>query len=307
MNSLAVVIATVDRPHSLTRLFDALQRQTLRPTQIVVCVPDQDALPTSAGIADLATVVPGVRGASAQRNAGVDALVRDTDVVVMFDDDAIPREDYLERVQAHFHEDVSLVALTGSVVVDGVREGRALPEAVMLNALDESWRRPVRTEEPTGGARLYGCNMAVRYRALSIVRFDEALPLYSWLEDLDLSRRLEQFGSIKQFADCVAAHEGHQSSGRENHLRFGYSSVMNPVYLTRKGSLRWHESVALIARPLLANLRAGPLSARRRDRLRGMALALSDVMRGRFTPERILTLPATARHAKARRKALTER
>lgn len=91
MVSLAVVIGTVDRPQSLTRLLAALQRQTLRPTQIVICVPDEDALPSEAGIAESATVVPGVRGASAQRNAAVDALADDTDVMVMFDDDAIPR------------------------------------------------------------------------------------------------------------------------------------------------------------------------------------------------------------------------
>lgn len=126
--------------------------------------------------------------------------------------------------------------------------------------------------------------MAVRHRELSIVRFDEALPLYSWLEDLDLSRRLEHFGTIKQFGDCVAAHEGHATSGRENHLRFGYRSMMNPVNLTRKGSLTWPDSAVLIARPLLANLRGAPVSKARRERLRGMVLAANDVLHGVITP-----------------------
>ena len=297
MVSVAVVIVSVERPASLLRLLAALQRQTVWPTQIIICLPRGKQAPfltkaelASTGLAAIAervTVVAGTPGACAQRNAGVAALRGSPDIVAMFDDDAIPREDYLGRALTHFEEDPLLVGLTGRVCMDGVPQGRALPEEVMLAALEQSWPGPA---SRTLDAPLYGCNMAVRYHELALVGFDEALPLYSWLDDRDLSGRLRAFGAIALFTDCVAAHEGNESGGRENHLRFGYSSVMNPVYLNRKGTLRLAEAAILVLRPLLANLRGGVFSGERRRRLAGMALAAGDVLRGRITPERIVDL-----------------
>lgn len=130
---VAVAIATVDRAESLLRLVAALDSQTLPPSQVAICAPDLDALPDELRAREF-VFVGGVRGASAQRNAAVAAL-DEADLVAFFDDDAVPRDDYLEQAARVFVENSGVVGLTGRVVVDGAAEHRAVPEVEMRRAL----------------------------------------------------------------------------------------------------------------------------------------------------------------------------
>jgi hypothetical protein len=43
---------------------------------------------------------------------------------------------------------------------------------------------------------LYGCNMALRMADVGDLRFDEALPLYGWQEDIDFTMRLARRGRL---------------------------------------------------------------------------------------------------------------
>ena len=66
---------------------------------------------------------------------------------------------------------------------------------------------------------------------------------------------------------------------------------MNPSWFVRKGSFPVSLAADEIGRRVLKNAAlslGGPEAAWRRERLRGNALAALDVLRGRFTPERIL-------------------
>jgi hypothetical protein len=68
---------------------------------------------------------------------------------------------------------------------------------------------------------------------------------------------------------------------------------MNPIYLWRKGSFPLWIAARELQRPMLKNLATawvGKQSAWRRDRLHCNMLAIMDVLRGRITPERIVTL-----------------
>ena len=285
---VAVVLASAGRPALLGELVDALEQQTWRDYTLVLSVPDAASLPAHV---PPGSVVVHDRGLPAQRNEGLDA-VPDATHVFFFDDDAVVREDYLERGMAFFDRHPDVVGLTGRVLLDGAT-GEAIPSEVALGALGSSAGTP-----PTGAWRpsreLYGCNFAYRRTAAPAERFDERLPLYGWLEDHDFARRLMRHGRLARVDDCVIVHRGVKSGGRTAHERLGYSQVMNPSYLAHKKSFPLWLTAYEIGRPLAKNVvrsLAHDEKQWRRERLRGNARAAVDVLRRRFTPERILDLP----------------
>ncbi len=289
-DQVAVVLASAGRPELLGEVIADLQRQTLRDFTLVVSVPDPGSLPAQP-LPGGARLAIGTRGASAQRNAALD-LVPDATVVFVFDDDAVIREDYLERTVAFLRDHPGVVGTTGRVLLDGAT-GAEITRDEAERALRASLTDPV-SGEWTPSRELYGCNFAFRPHIAPDERFDQRLPLYSWLEDHDLARRLMRYGTLARVHDSVIVHRGVKSGGRTSHRRLGYSQVMNPAYLHHKGSfplwLAIHESLPRVAKNAVLALR-GPEASWRRTRLRGNLLALWDVLRRRFVPERILDLP----------------
>ncbi|MEL4357781.1 MULTISPECIES: glycosyltransferase family 2 protein [unclassified Luteococcus] len=287
---VGAVVPSVNRPDALARVVRALRHQTQPLDQLVISVPDLRGIPEEVQHDAGVQLVVGSRGASAQRNAGVAALRPEIDVVVFLDDDSVPREDYVEAVAQAFAQAPDVVALTGRMARDGAAEHRELSEEELTAALVDSHGEDLVEVRPS--RELYGCNMAVRSGAARSNPFDEQLPAYSWLEDLDLARRLERQGRVVHDPRCVVAHQGNASGGREQHLRFGYSCVANPVYLRRKGSLQWRDVIRLVGRPTVGNLRGlfGQDAVTRRARLRGELLALRDLVGRRLSPVRILEI-----------------
>jgi hypothetical protein len=100
-------------------------------------------------------------------------------------------------------------------------------------------------------------------------------------------------GQLARVDDCVIVHRGAASGGRQAHRRLGYSQMMNPIYLCRKGSFPLWLAAWEIFRPVAKNVvyAAGGSSKQwRRERLGGNLTAAADVLRRRFTPERIKEL-----------------
>lgn len=287
---VSVVVPVVDRNESLRRLLGSLAHQTLLPEQVVVSVPDPERIDPELRQHPLVTLVSGAKGAAAQRNAGMRAVHDGVDLIVFVDDDTVLEEQYLERA-CDVMADPGIVALNGRVVRDGVAAKRPLRPEEMSEAMRQAAAARGDGVTPIGG--LYGMNMVVRAQDALETPFDEALPLYSWLEDLDFSHRLARRGRMVRAEACICVHEGSASGGRTQHLRLGYSQVSNVLHLLRKGTVRRREALRLIGRPLLASLwgsLASPEADRRRARLRGMGLALADAARGRITPGRITRL-----------------
>ena len=77
---------------------------------------------------------------------------------------------------------------------------------------------------------LYGCNMALRLSAVYAngVNFDENLPLYGWLEDVDFSRQLAPFGKIIRNQRMIGVHLGSKGAA------FGNS---NGIFANRQSAL----------------------------------------------------------------------
>lgn len=285
----AIVLATAGRPDLVPFVLRDMLAQTRQASEIVVAVPDERSLPVEP-LPDGVRVVFQTGGLTAQRNAGIAALI-DADFVFFFDDDAVIREDYLAEAVAYFLAHPDVVGLTGRMLIDGL-DGAEVPQAMADHVLAESLHRR-RSGLAHDSRILHGCNFAFRVRGTEGIRFDERLPLYSWLEDHDFARRLLRVGTIAKVEDCVIVHRRAKSGGRQAHTRLGYSQFMNPAYLHRAGSFPLWLAVWEILRPCGMNVVrsvVGPETDWRRERLRGNLLAARDAAAGRFTPERIREL-----------------
>jgi GT2 family glycosyltransferase len=289
---LAIGIATVGRPDVLARTLTELQRQTRPADAIIVCAASDADVAGLAGSIPALTVIIGPRGSSHQRNAILDKL-EGFDVAVFFDDDFVACPRYLESVEANLLRYPEVVVSTGRVLADGVR-GPGLNHEDAHRILQEDNREACNPDEMTDVESGYGCNMAVRLRPVigHGVRFDERLPLYAWLEDVDFSSQLAPYGRIVSVPAARGVHLGVRS-GRQVGVRLGYSQVANPIYLMRKGTMSWRKAFPLMGHNVAANLMGCVLRQSyvdRPGRVAGNARAIIDLFAGRLDPARILKL-----------------
>ncbi len=287
---IVVGIATAGRREQVALTLAQLGRQRRQPDRVIVCpASDADYAEAVSPLAVPIEVVGGKRGLCAQRNLILSAA-SDADVLVFFDDDFYPAVDYLEQIERLFSQQVDLVIATHHPRLDGA-SGPGVAHEQALSALQAfaPLTEPVPPVRPTYAG--YGCNMALR---LSPVRthqlwFDENLPLYGWLEDVDFSRRLAPFGRIVEAPQLRGVHLG-TKGGRTSGVRLGYSQIANPVYMVRKGSLRFQFALKHICRNVAKNtarsLRPEPW-VDRRGRLRGNALAIWDLAKGQLHPRKV--------------------
>jgi GT2 family glycosyltransferase len=290
---ITVGIATAGRRDMLTQALVQLGQQTRLPDRVVVCPSasedcDEAAL---AGLPFRAQVVRGPRGLSAQRNAIVDVCSA-CDVLVFFDDDFYPAHDYLARLEQLFTEQPDVVGATGQVLVDGaITHGVSHDEALAILAAHEAAPAELKHWDVYN---LYGCNMALRMAPVRehALRFDELLPLYGWLEDVDLSRQIARYGRLIKTSKLAGVHLAIKN-GRSSGLRLGYSQIANPWYLMWKGTLAPKRALRQVSRNVAANacraLHPEPW-VDRRGRLQGNALATLHLLTGRLDPRNVLEL-----------------
>ncbi len=291
--SVIVGIATTGRPAILAETLRHMATLTDKPNRVIVSI----AQPTDVDEAMIGSlpfpfeIINSPKGASAQRNAIFDAVPSDA-IVLFLDDDFLVSDGFMTATRAVFDEEDDVVVATGTVLADGILGPGMTHQAglVALAQADPSRYTADRTEIYNG----YGCNMAVRVAPIHAhgIAFDTDLPLYSWLEDVDLSRRLAAHGRIIKDSNMQGVHLG-TKTGRSPGLRLGYSQVANPIYLIRKGTMAPTRAFRLMTRNMAANLaktvRPEPW-VDRMGRVRGNFLALKDLLLGRMSPKRILDL-----------------
>jgi GT2 family glycosyltransferase len=298
-SSIGIIVgfASAGRPAILAEAIAELSRQTHQPTRIIVSVPTgHDAEGIEPGDVDL-SIIKGLRGLTLQRNAVIRTAIadaRESDLLVFFDDDFFPEPHYLEELAALFVSQPDVVMSTGAMIADGILgPGLAVADARALLAAE-----PLPTASHRNTARdvynAYGCNMAIRIAALrqTGVLFDERLPLYGWLEDIDFSRAMAGSGRIVHAPATRGVHLG-VKSGRQSGVRLGYSQIANPIYLMAKHRCARTKAVRLMACNLAANLvktlRPEPFIDRG-GRLSGNLKALGDLFTGRLRPEKAAQL-----------------
>ncbi|PRY25168.1 GT2 family glycosyltransferase [Aliiruegeria haliotis] len=288
---LIVAIPSTARRDILTRTVRAIREQTRHPDQLLISVASDGDIDRTA-LSDLPfpiRVLTGPKGGSPQRNRIFQHLT-EADTVLLLDDDFLMEKGYLAAVDALFKTQLDVVMASGTLVADDV-SGPGLTHEDGQGLLEDL--------PPTGSSLTdihngYGCNMAFRARPAlrNNIRFDEALPLYSWLEDVDFSRRLAPYGRIVRNEATVGVHLG-TKVGRSPGRRLGYSQLSNPVYLVGKGTMGRRRALRLMTRNVVSNLvysiRPRPWTDSR-GRLRGNLLAIGDLLRGRLSPARAVDL-----------------
>ena len=287
---ISVNIATRGRPKVLGETIAHLAHQTSPAASMAIACTSTDDVGDLGSEADVRVIVA-EPGLARQRNALLREVPCDTEIVVFFDDDFVPRNDWLAAVGRAFAARPDVVCVTGHVIADGIL-GPGL-------SFDEA-RRAIDADEDVGdidwvveGRTPYGCNMAFRADAIRHLRFDERLVLYGWLEDQDFGSALALAGgNLLKIGAARGVHMG-VKTGRVAGDKLGYSQVMNPIYLNRKGTMSRIATAERVFRNVAANVRHALTPEPfidRRGRLRGNAKACLDLCRGRITPERAETL-----------------
>ena len=292
VSRVGVLVASRGRPASLAALLASLRSQHVRADQVVVVVTEPSDLPSN--LDSSSTVAYSRPGSAIQRNVGLDILDNETDLVVILDDDVLLDPQYIAIMRDAFASNESLVGATGYVLRDGAAEKQEI-SVVDANAMLQS--NAIRAGKTclTNVGQLFGCNMVVRYRPGAATRFDESMPLYAWLEDVDFSVRLGRLGLLAHVWDAKCVHRGALSGGRVAHVRMGYTQVANPVYLRRKGTLPGGRAAYIekLARtvPVNLTLALSPHQGRwRRLRLKGNLLAYGDWATGNLRPSGVLSV-----------------
>jgi GT2 family glycosyltransferase len=284
---IAVGIATAGRAEVLTETLKDILAMTGRHGDVLVCPASDSDMPSPLPLCTRA--VRGVRGASTQRNAIIEEILAEgeAEAIVFFDDDFIPEVGYLEAL-AKALNDPKVVLATGTVLADGVtgpgihvEKGRSI--IAVANPAEET------TVDLYNG---YGCNMGFKIAPVRDfgIRFDEKLPLYSWLEDVDFSRQLAAHGQIVKTGLARGVHLG-SKGGRTPGLRLGYSQIANPIYLWRKGTINAHKMYMQIFRNLASNFTnvfRPEAWIDRRGRVVGNLHGILDLITGRLNPMNIL-------------------
>ncbi|MEM8493792.1 MAG: glycosyltransferase [Planctomycetota bacterium] len=181
---MAVIVPSYNRPDQVPHCLNGLIRQT-RSADTVVAVVRVDDAPTRAVVDAYADRLP-IRSAFATEVGLVHALQRGVeeateagaDLVVFTDDDAVPRPEWLARLEAHFVADPSLIGVGGrdrvteqGVTLDGQRRRVGLISSYgRLTGNHHLGVGPPRLVQ-----HLKGVNMAFRLDALREVNFDPRL------------------------------------------------------------------------------------------------------------------------------------
>jgi glycosyltransferase involved in cell wall biosynthesis len=288
---LVVIIPTIGRKDLVNQVLRHLEGQTRPPDEVVVSAPDATHVEKLTSSRFPICYALGKRGLCAQRNQALEHVLGRFDIVTFFDDDFLPSDRYLETLLAAFEEHADWAVIHGNVVADGVR-GPGLGFDEGLRALRVAEARPAAELVVRDHPGAYGCNMSMRAGQIGTLRFDERLVLYGWQEDIDFTNQLGRHGRIVSLSSLIGVHLG-VKGGRLSGIRHGYSQIVNPLYLFRKGTMPAWFAIDLVARNVAANLARSVWPephVDRRGRLKGNLLAAYHVIQGRIEPEFVLNL-----------------
>lgn len=288
MMRVAVVYATLGRAAILAPVLDQLRHQTRPPDRVVVsAVRPEDTVGIEGSPLD-PLVLYGSKGLCAQRNRALAAVAGEADIVLFLDDDFIPADDYIAQLCELFDNRPDVVGADGRVIADGATNaGYSFEQGLRFIADDV---RPDPATYPR--IALYGCNMAIRLAAAGELTFDERLPFYGWLEDIDYTHRLGRRGALVKSTTMNGVHLA-TKGGRTSGLRLGYSQIANPIYMWRKGSIPTSLALSQTMKNVLSNAARSPKPEAyvdRRGRLRGNLLGFWHLVTARLDPQHVLSM-----------------
>ena len=289
---IGIVIATYKRATLVGALLNSIQSQSRSPDEVVISAVEPTDVPELSELSFPLKVLLGQPGSCRQRNSGIEYLCGRVDVILFLDDDFWMAKSYLAELDQLLSSDDSIVGTTGRVIADGATTAGfsvAQAEIMLRNHQLKVGRQPPLTVEVPD---TYGCNMAFRMTSIGKIRFDERLPLYGWQEDVDFSAQIRKAGRLVKADATWGIHLG-TKMGKTSGLRFGYSQVVNPLYVYKKGNMKLSAAGLLVLRNIAANMVKSAYPEPyidRRGRLRGNLIALAHVLRGHWDPGFVLEM-----------------
>jgi GT2 family glycosyltransferase len=287
---IGLIVASYGRPELIRELLTFVGRQVRSPDSIILSVvSDKDVGPLPAD--PRIDIVYSAPGLCAQRNTGLARLQNVSDVVVFIDDDFWMSDTYLRELERIFSDHPDVVAVTGLILADGATTaGISIADAEQC--LADYARSPAPAIVMRDVPDTYGCNMAYRSSKIGTLRFDERLPLYGWQEDVDFSAQLRGRGRIIWTNAVWGVHLG-TKKGKISGVRFGYSQVVNPIFIFKKGNMSLKRAAVLICKNIIANAGRSLFPESYIDRvgrLKGNMIGLLHVVLGRLDPMHALKL-----------------
>lgn len=284
--NISVIFATVGRPDVLKWAIKAIHNQTVKPLEIIIsCVSpsDHENIDTSENC----NIILGKAGLPAQRNAGLRQVSPFSDIIVFFDDDFIAHEAWLEEITKIFDRYYNVDSVTGTVIADGIK-GIGYTETEAWNFLN-AYSYPKASNLIAKDYSPYGCNMAFRAKSIKDLKFDERLVLYGWQEDRDFGSQVaNRGGRLVKASRAFGVHLGVKKS-RSSGRRLGYSQIINPAYMFKKGTMPLLVVLDHVIGNVLSNFFRSLYPETYIDRigrLKGNIIGFGDLIRGRLTPER---------------------
>jgi GT2 family glycosyltransferase len=288
---IGLVIASFGRSELLQQLVPRIEQQVRRPDEIVLSVVSNKDLAANFAPDDKTRVLYSSPGSCAQRNKGL-AFLRDrVDVVLFIDDDFWMSATYVQELERIFSANDDIVAATGLVLADGATTA-GISVADAEKCLEDYQRVPAPNSTIRDVPDTYGCNMAFRASKIRDLNFDERLPLYGWQEDVDFSAQLRERGRIIWTNALWGVHLG-TKRGKISGVRFGYSQVINPLFIFRKGNMSLRRAAWLICKNIAANAAKSLFPEHYVDRwgrLKGNMIGLLHAMSGKLDPMYALNL-----------------
>lgn len=303
MPRLSFILPTRNRPEDVRVLLGNLAEQSVRPDQIIIV--DSSDKPQQ----ELTTEFPhlkvsyhrfeGEPSAATQRNAGLEYVASDVDLIGFVDDDIVFEKDALEKMLlfwkqaadevcgAAFNLDEKEKATGNRLKHSGFVHWLGLYHPDAGEVAPSGWHtRLGQARENTNVAWLISGAVLWRKDVLLTHRFDPFFQGYSYLEDLDFSYSLSRKCRLVVVADAVFHHHHHhQDLSSDWYFRFGRMEVRNRLYFVRKHGLSvWRCYLGLCVRlgKTLLEVIVTPKTVLL-ARARGNAVGLWDSFKGKKT------------------------
>lgn len=265
---VSVIVCTRNRSEDLKKTLVSLDIQTHLPDEVIV-VDSSDSMQLERFLKTY-NVNMKIRyfhtqpGLTLQRNFGIRQSTGD--LLFFFDDDVNLTPDYIEKVVATFHLDFQkkIGAIGGRIV--NIRNISQLSVRAWLEIKILKFFRGLFGLVDLGNGRfrlsgmpthphllsessfiecLSGCCMSFRREVFEKINFDEKLPNYGLMEDVDISKRTLDAGYRIYYEASASLIHMESPRNRADQYRMAKMTVMNYAYLFHKNwNTSWYRKLA---------------------------------------------------------------
>jgi GT2 family glycosyltransferase len=252
--SLAIVIASKNRPADIARAIASIRAQPTQPDRLIVV--DQSDQPYELDAADnlLHSYDPSIAGLTVARNAGI--ALNDCAIVLFLDDDVEVISDIVAQIREKLRLRTDAIGVQCDIRFPQQRTHVEPPG--LGTRLWDAWQRVfwrgffANDVVPRRGTdeieRVHGCAMAFRASLFERETFDRQLVDYSYGEDWEFSKRARRLGRLYLVRGAVIIHhespanryrQRAQLEQRWRNIRYFYDKLSAERHPADAFWLRW--------------------------------------------------------------------